>query len=94
MNAQRARRFAAVSAVGVLLAGGATIATAGSASASTQSHVTTNRGCYGRNCFGFNRGFNRGFDRGFNRGGFFFNNGFNGFNRFGYNTPVVVVVVR
>ncbi|CAK7285223.1 MULTISPECIES: hypothetical protein [Streptomyces] len=87
MKAQRARRLAAVSAVGVLLAGGATIATAGSASAATQTHVTTNRGCYGHNCFGFNRGFNRG--------GFFFNNGFNnGFNRFGYgNTPVVVVVV-
>ncbi|MFF5404728.1 MULTISPECIES: hypothetical protein [Streptomyces] len=83
MKAQRARRLAAVSAVGVLLAGGATIATAGSASAATQTHVTTNRGCYGHNCFGFNRGFDRG--------GFFFNNGF---NRFGYgNTPVVVVVV-
>lgn len=84
MNAQRARRLAAVSAVGVLLAGGATVATAGAASAATPSHVTTNRGCWGPNCFGFD---------GFNRGGFFFNNGFNGFNRFGYNTPVVVIVV-
>ncbi|MEW2271267.1 hypothetical protein GTY41_42270 [Streptomyces sp. SID685] len=85
MNAQRARRLAAVSAVGILLAGGATVATAGSASATTQTHVSTNRGCYGRNCFGFNN-----FNRGFNRGGFFgFNNGFG----YGYNSPVVVVVV-
>ncbi|MFF9770010.1 hypothetical protein ACIGXF_04350 [Streptomyces sp. NPDC053086] len=77
MKAQRVRRLFAISAAGVLLAGGATLSVAGTASAATPHQVTTNRGCgwYG-NCGGY------GYD--------FFGNGFrNGF----YGTGVVVVVV-
>ncbi|MEU8031609.1 hypothetical protein [Streptomyces sp. NPDC049099] len=83
MNAHRARRLAAVSAIGVLMAGGAAISTAGTASAATPAQVTTNRGC-----------FHGGWDCGFNNR-FGFNNGFFGFNNgFGFGSvPVVVVVV-
>ncbi|MEV0182997.1 hypothetical protein AB0I54_27420 [Streptomyces sp. NPDC050625] len=78
MKAQRARRLVAASAVGVLLAGGTTIATAGTASAATPTQVTANRGCFNggwwNNCgFGFGNfggfGFNNGFTNGFNTGG-------------------------
>ncbi|MGW5372772.1 hypothetical protein ACWER6_28800 [Streptomyces sp. NPDC004009] len=90
MNAHRARRLAAVSAIGVLMAGGAVVGTATGASAATHSQVTrvsTDRGCggwggcYGRGGFGF-------------RNGYGFNNGFGFYNGYGYgyNTPVVVVV--
>ncbi|MGQ4419096.1 hypothetical protein ACN6LA_006203 [Streptomyces sp. SAS_269] len=83
MNAHRARRLAAVSAVGVLMAGGAVVTSAAGASAATPNHVTqvsTNRGCdWWGNCF--NR-FNR-----FDRGDFFGNNFNNG------GVPVVIVVV-
>ncbi|GHI08253.1 hypothetical protein AQI88_06050 [Streptomyces cellostaticus] len=80
MKAHRARRLAAVSAIGVLMASGVAIGTAGTASAATPTQVSTNRGCWWNNCYygGFNNGFNNGF--------FGFNNGFN-------NVPVVVVVV-
>ncbi|MGW3207841.1 hypothetical protein [Streptomyces sp. NPDC001135] len=83
MNAHRARRLAAVSAIGVLMAGGAVIGTAGTASAATPTQVTTNRGCW-------RGGWDCGFDNrfGFNNGFFGFNNGF-GFG----GAPVVVVVV-
>ncbi|MYW19792.1 hypothetical protein GT045_07460 [Streptomyces sp. SID486] len=73
------RRLLAVSAAGVLLAGGATISVAGTASAATPHQVTTNRGCgwYGP-CGGYGYGYN------------FFGNGFrNGL----VGTGVVVVVV-
>jgi hypothetical protein len=77
MNAHRARRLAAASAIGVLMASGVAIGTAGTASAATPTQVSTNRGCWWNNCgFGFNNGF------GFNHG---FNNGF--------GTGVVVIVV-
>ncbi|WP_225821358.1 hypothetical protein [Streptomyces naphthomycinicus] len=84
MNAQRVRRLFAVSAAGVLLAGGAAIGTASTASAATPDHVSTGRGC-------FDRGFGFGGGCGFNRGGYFFGNGFgNGF--YGSNGVVVIVV--
>ncbi|MER6037875.1 MULTISPECIES: hypothetical protein [unclassified Streptomyces] len=80
MKAHRARRLAAVSAVGVLMAGGAVVTSAAGASAATPNHVTqvsTNRGCgWWGNCF----------DR-FDRGDFFRNNFNNG------GVPVVIVVV-
>ncbi|MEU5592321.1 hypothetical protein [Streptomyces sp. NPDC020298] len=80
MKAQRARRLFAVSAISVLMAGGATIGAAGVASAAAPSKATkapTNFGCFDRsnrffnNC-GFNSGFgfNNGFNNGFNTGGF------------------------
>jgi hypothetical protein len=74
MKAQRARRLVAASAVGVLLAGGTTIATAGTASAATPAQVTTNRGCFHggwwNNCgFGFGNFGGFGFNNGFNTGG-------------------------
>ncbi|GHD83897.1 hypothetical protein [Streptomyces naganishii] len=67
MNASRARRLLATSAVGVLLAGGAAIGTAGTASAATQTQAPTNlrHGCWSggwwdRDCGFGNRGdFNR-----------------------------------
>ncbi|GGU78357.1 hypothetical protein GCM10010260_08530 [Streptomyces filipinensis] len=86
MNAHRARRLAAASAIGVLMASGVAIGTAGTASAAAPNQISTNRGCYyggwWGNCYGYGNGF-------FNNG--FYGNGFygNGFN----NTPVVVVVV-
>ncbi len=98
MKAQRARRFFAVSAIGVLMAGGAAIGAAGTASAAApaqaQTHVTNGCSNWGGrgfgNCgFGFNNGFNTGFNRfGFNSG-FGFNNGFNN----GFGGGVVVIVV-
>ncbi|MEV7685204.1 hypothetical protein ACFW1F_02775 [Streptomyces bungoensis] len=55
MKARSARRLAALSAIGVLMAGGAAIGTAGTASAATPTQLSTNRGCfYGGwwgNCF-------------------------------------------
>ncbi|MFI8191635.1 hypothetical protein ACIF8T_22920 [Streptomyces sp. NPDC085946] len=44
MNAQRARRLLAASAVGVLMAGGATIGAAGTASAATPAVLPTQVG--------------------------------------------------
>ena len=81
MNALRARRLAALSAVGVLMAGGAAIGAAGTASAATPTQVSTHFGCGDRfrsNCF----------DNGFGRGDFF-GNGFNN----GFTSSIVVVVV-
>ncbi|MFI5682472.1 hypothetical protein [Streptomyces sp. NPDC051636] len=48
MKAQRARRLFAVSAIGVLMAGGATIGAAGTASAAVPSQAPTNFGCFDR----------------------------------------------
>ncbi|MFI9807574.1 hypothetical protein ACIHEJ_24955 [Streptomyces sp. NPDC052301] len=50
MSAQHSKRLFAVSAVGVLLAGGAAVGAAGTASAATTAHVTSyyphsSRGC-------------------------------------------------
>ncbi|MEU9985564.1 hypothetical protein AB0E10_01965 [Streptomyces sp. NPDC048045] len=91
MNAHRTRRLAAASAIGVLMASGVAIGTAGTASAATPTQVSTNRGCFNGgfgNCYGFGNGFGNGF--GYGNGYGFFNNGFG----YGYNnSPVVVVVV-
>ncbi|MFE3635394.1 hypothetical protein [Streptomyces cellostaticus] len=77
MKAHRARRLAALSAAGVLMAGGAVVTSAASASAATPDHVTqvnTNRSCYWwGHCF--------------DRSDFFRNNFNNG------GVPVVIVVV-
>ncbi|MEU6667543.1 hypothetical protein [Streptomyces sp. NPDC046727] len=70
------RRLFAVSVAGVLLAGGAAISTAGTASAATPDQVSTNRGCFDRggwwcggNGFGFrNNFFGNGFGNGFGGG--------------------------
>ncbi|WP_330457471.1 hypothetical protein OIB37_11485 [Streptomyces sp. NBC_00820] len=84
MNAQRARRLAALSAVGVLLAGGATVATTTTASASAPTQASTNRGCFYGGWWGNcgRGGFGYGFNTGFNNYGYGFN-----------NSPVVVIVV-
>lgn len=71
MKAQRARRLFAVSAIGVLMASGATVGAAGTASAAVPAKAHTNFGrCFDR--WGFDRcGFDGfGFrDNGFNNGG-------------------------
>ncbi|BCM66956.1 MULTISPECIES: hypothetical protein [Streptomyces] len=76
MKAQRVRRLFAVTAAGVLLAGGAAIGTAGTASAATPDRVSTNHGCYDRGgwwggCGHYDRGnfYNTGFFPGFVPGG-------------------------
>ncbi|MCX5093181.1 hypothetical protein OOK36_30710 [Streptomyces sp. NBC_00365] len=89
MRAQRVTRLAAVSAVGILMAGGAAIGAAGTASAATpavHTHVTTNwcgdRGDrWGGGCFdhrfdhnGF--GFEHRFDHRFDHNGFGFGDRF------------------
>ncbi|MEW2291480.1 hypothetical protein ABZ719_02070 [Streptomyces sp. NPDC006743] len=86
MKAPRARRLFALSAAGVLLAGGAAIGAAGTASAATPqtTSVTTNHGCgwWSSNCYG-----HRG-DRGALYGpGYGYGYGF------GYNQSSVVVIV-
>ncbi|WP_030739028.1 hypothetical protein [Streptomyces sp. NRRL S-31] len=106
MTARSARRLFAVSAAGVLLAGGAAIGTAGTASAAAPHQVTTDRGCFdrgfGNDCFGngFHNGFRDGFfDNGGFRDGFFDNGGFRdgffgpGFVP-GFGGGVTVVVVN
>ncbi|WP_234335956.1 hypothetical protein [Streptomyces sp. NRRL S-1022] len=74
MKAQRVRHLFAVSAAGVLLAGGAAIGTAGTASAATPDQVSTNHGCFDRgwggNCFNNGFGFNNGFRNNFFGTGF------------------------
>ncbi|MEU9987724.1 hypothetical protein AB0E10_13120 [Streptomyces sp. NPDC048045] len=91
MRAQRATRLAAASAVGILMAGGAAIGTAGPAAAAApavHTHVATDMcGNWGQNCFNgrgfrFDHGFrfNHGFDHGFG-----FNHGFRFDNRFGFD---------
>ncbi|MEU3861204.1 hypothetical protein AB0F03_28200 [Streptomyces sp. NPDC028722] len=66
MKPLRARRLFAGSAVAVLLAGGAAIGAAGTASAATPAHVPTNRGCFDRgngwfdNCDNFGNRFQNG----------------------------------
>ncbi|MEU8980416.1 hypothetical protein [Streptomyces sp. NPDC048309] len=91
MNAQRARRLVAVSAVGVLLAGGAAIGAAGTASAAVPAQnsnlsLNVNRNCgYGGWWNDCNYGYGRG-DR-----GDFYRSGFNG--GFG-NGGFIVIVVR
>lgn len=67
MKARSARRLAALSAVGVLMAGGAAIGTAGTASAATPTQVRTYGGCYYDNWWG----------NCFDRGDFFHHNYFN-----------------
>ncbi|MET8243370.1 hypothetical protein ABZV31_02395 [Streptomyces sp. NPDC005202] len=84
MKAHRARRLFAVSAIGVLMAGGAAIGAAGTASAAVPANVSTNVSTnFGRGCsdFGRNGWWNNNCDFRFgNRGDF--NNG-----------AVVVIVV-
>ncbi|MER6685114.1 hypothetical protein [Streptomyces olivaceoviridis] len=87
MTARSVRRLFAVSAAGVLLAGGAAIGTAGTASAATPHQVTTNRGCFDRG-FGFNNCYGNGFYNGFRNG--FYGSGFVP----GFGGGVVVVVVN
>ncbi|MET8563368.1 hypothetical protein ABZV75_23250 [Streptomyces flaveolus] len=88
MTVRSVRRLFAVSAAGVLLAGGAAIGTAGTASAATPHQVTTNRGCFDRG-FGFgNNCFGNGFHNGFRND--FFGSGFVP----GFGGGVVVVVVN
>ncbi|MEU6576998.1 hypothetical protein [Streptomyces sp. NPDC046805] len=91
MKARRARRLFAVSAVGVLMASGAAIGAAGTASAAPQSVPSNHNhfcgrggfnGCYS-GFYGFNSGFNNGFNNGFGNG--FYSNGF--------GSSVVVIVV-
>ncbi|MES9522270.1 hypothetical protein [Streptomyces capoamus] len=68
MKAQSVRRLFAVSVAGVLLAGGAAIGTAGTASAATPDRAPTNHGCYNRwggGCFGYGYGFNNFYNPGF-----------------------------
>lgn len=83
MKGQRVRRLFTASAVGVLMAGGAAVGLAGTASASTPANAPTNNGCFYRagwwsgHCDGFG-------DRG-DRGDFFRSGGF--------NSGVVVIVV-
>ncbi|MBX9393089.1 hypothetical protein K4749_05690 [Streptomyces sp. TRM72054] len=82
MKAPRARRLFAMSAIGVLMAGGAAIGTAGTASAATTTtNVPANWGdddWWGHHRFGY--------------GGFFGGHGFfDPFNHFG-SVPVVIVV--
>ncbi|MFK4146704.1 hypothetical protein [Streptomyces sp. NPDC004065] len=77
MKAQRARRLFAMSAVGVLMAGGAAIGAAGTASAAAPAHTPTN---FGR-CF--DRGGWWNCDNGFGHRGDFFRN----------DIPSVVVIV-
>ncbi|MGW4568647.1 hypothetical protein ACWEN3_41965 [Streptomyces sp. NPDC004561] len=67
MNAHRARRLAAVSAIGVLMTGGAVLGTAGTASAATPTQIATQRGCFfnnwwGGNCFNRDRFFRNNFN--------------------------------
>jgi hypothetical protein len=92
MRAQRVTRLAAVSAVGILMAGGAAIGAAGTASAATpavHTHVTTNwcgdrgdrwgGGCFDHNGFGFDHRFDHnrfGFDHRFDHNGFRFGDRF------------------
>ncbi|MET7432649.1 MULTISPECIES: hypothetical protein [Streptomyces] len=91
MTVRSVRRLFAVSAAGVLLAGGAAIGTAGTASAATPHQVTTNHGCFNRG-FGFNNCYGNGFNNGY---GYGFGNGFYGSGfvpGFGGGGVVVVVV--
>ncbi|MGW2701134.1 hypothetical protein [Streptomyces sp. NPDC001340] len=99
MRAHDAGRLLAVSAAGVLLAGGAAIGTAGTASAAApavHTQVTTD------SCFGHDNDNGRCFDRGgfrFDHRGFCFHHpgfcfGHHHFdNRFG-NGSVVIIIVR
>ncbi|WP_406172007.1 hypothetical protein [Streptomyces sp. NBC_00996] len=87
MRAQRARRLAAVSAVGILMAGGTAIGAAGTAAAAApavHTHVTNDwcgdRGDWGGNCsdHGFDHHgfrFDHRFDNRFDNHRFFFNHG-------------------
>ncbi|MGW2028604.1 MULTISPECIES: hypothetical protein [Streptomyces] len=104
MTARSVRRLFAVSAAGVLLAGGAAIGTAGTASAATPHQVTTNRGCFDRgfgfnNCYGgYGNGFRSGFYGygtgfyGYGYGPGFYGSGFAPGYGYGSNGTVVVVV--
>ncbi|MEW2285635.1 hypothetical protein [Streptomyces sp. NPDC047841] len=100
MTARSVRRLFAVSAAGVLLAGGAAIGTAGTASAATSHQVTTNGGCFNRgfgfsNCYGgYNNGFRSGF-YGYGNGFYGYGPGFYGSGfapGYGSGSTVVVVV--
>ncbi|KOV93206.1 MULTISPECIES: hypothetical protein [unclassified Streptomyces] len=88
MTVRSVRRLFAVSAAGVLLAGGAAIGTAGTASAATPHQVTTNHGCRGG--FGFNNCYGNGFYNGYGFGNGFYGSGF--VPGFGGGGVVVVVV--
>ncbi|MEU2441131.1 hypothetical protein ACFY2V_01535 [Streptomyces eurythermus] len=80
MKALRVRRLLAASAAGAVLAGGAAIGTAGTASAATPGQVSTHHGCFDRGGWGNGCGFRNNF----------FGNGFhNGL----VGTGVVVIVV-
>ncbi|MFB7597524.1 hypothetical protein [Streptomyces sp. NPDC056160] len=85
MKAPRARRLLALSAAGVLLAGGAAIGTAGTASAATpRTSATTNHGCgwWSSNCYGHRSGRGALYGPGYGYG-----------YGFGYNPGSVIVIV-
>ncbi|MFF4354753.1 hypothetical protein [Streptomyces sp. NPDC001530] len=90
MNAQRARRLVAVSAVGVLMAGGTAIGAAGTASAAVPTQVSND---FHRNC-GYGGWWNDcdyDYDYGYGYGhrgdrGDFYRTNFD-------NVPVIVIVV-
>jgi hypothetical protein len=73
MRAQRVRRLVAVSAAGILMAGGAAIGAAGTAAAAPAVHTqVTNDGCGDRGDWGdrcFDNRFDHGFDHRFVDGG-------------------------
>ncbi|KUN25321.1 hypothetical protein AQJ11_21385 [Streptomyces corchorusii] len=99
MRASRARRLFAASAAGLVMAGGAAIGAAGTASAAAPAVPTrvTDDWCWGQggwSCFdhhsdhGFGHRFDHRFDHGF---GHHFDHGFD--HRFG-NGGAVIIVVR
>ena len=79
MKGQRARRLCALTAIGVLMAGGAAVGAAGTASAATPHQTTTYRGgCDDRG--GWWNGYCDGYGYGYGYGnrGDFYRNGFVG----------------
>ncbi|MFF0042791.1 hypothetical protein ACFYRG_42410 [Streptomyces mirabilis] len=89
MRAQRARRLAAVSAAGLLMAGGAAIGTAGTAAAAApavHTQVTTNwcgdHGDWGGRCF----------DHRFDHHGFRFDHRFDHHRFFNHGGVVIIVL--
>ncbi|MGW2461674.1 hypothetical protein ACWC2M_21965 [Streptomyces sp. NPDC001761] len=96
MRASRARRLFAASAAGLVMAGGAAIGAAGTASAAAPAVPTrvTDDWCwghYGRSCF--DQGFDHRFDHGFgHRFGYGFDHRFD--HRFDHDEGNVIIVVR
>ncbi|GAA3126675.1 hypothetical protein GCM10010521_11580 [Streptomyces rameus] len=66
MKAQRVRHLFAATVAGVLLAGGATMSVASTASAATPDQVSTHHGCWYGGCgYGYGDFFGNGFRNGF-----------------------------